>query len=78
MKPVTGETYSCPLLVNGQGFDCRISLNGQVIEPGKTYELPVRFLSKELVVNHLKAGTSISLWEGREIAEGKIQTIITC
>lgn len=77
-KPIAGEIYSCPLFVDGQGFDCRISLHCQVIEPGKIYKLPVRFLSKELVMHHLKAGTPISLWEGKEIAEGKIQTIIAC
>lgn len=73
--PITGNMYSCPLLIDGEGFDCRIWLGNKKIELGKIYDLEVSFLFRSLAKPHLNIGREISLWEGKEIANGKIKGI---
>ena len=73
--PITGSVYNCPLFVKDTGFDCRIALNESPIELGVTYELPVWFLNKELVLPHIWPGVAIYLWEGKEIAKGTVKYI---
>jgi len=74
-SPISGNVYSCPLLIDGEGFDCRIPLGDRRIELGQTYDLEVRFLFRDLAMPHLAPGRAISLWEGREIANGKIKAV---
>ena len=69
---ITGRVYPCPLLVDGEAFDCRIPLGNELIELGRTYELPVKFLFRDLAMPHLAVGKGIALWEGRQIADGKV------
>jgi hypothetical protein len=47
---LVGEFYSCPFFVDGQAFDCRIYLDGKRIELGEWYQLPVKFLNRDLVM----------------------------
>jgi len=67
------DNYSCPLLVGGEAFDCRIEIENPPLELGRTYELPVQFLSPDLALPLLRPGTPVTLWEGREIATGLIK-----
>lgn len=67
---ITGSVYGCPLFVDGQGFDCRISLEGKTLELGGTYILSVKFMNPSAVLPLLHPGKEISLWEGKEIARG--------
>lgn len=69
---VVGEVYGCPLFVDGEAFDCRIYLEGKTLDLGKTYEVGVKFLNPQLALPHLSPGKSIYLWEGKEIATGKV------
>jgi hypothetical protein len=73
---ISGNVYSCPLLIDGAAFDCRILLGDKRIELGHTYDLEVRFLFRDLALPHLALGRAISLWEGKEIANGKIKAIV--
>ena len=70
---VVGDTpYGCPLFVEGEAFDCRLLITSQTLHLGETYELPVKFLRPELVLPKLSPGKPLELWEGREIATGKV------
>jgi len=64
--------YGCLLVVDGEAFDCRVLQKERVLELGKTYELPVKFLRPDLVLPKLSPGKQISLWEGKEIATGSV------
>lgn len=70
---VTACEYGCPLLVDGQGFDCRFMPTTETVYSlGQEYEIPIKFLSPEMALPLLSVGRKISLWEGRPIAEGTI------
>ncbi len=69
---VVGQVYGCPLFVDGSGFDCRLILEGRELQLGGIYEIPVKFMNPDLVLPKLKRGKLITLWEGKEIATGKI------
>jgi len=69
---VTGEVYGCPLFVDGEAFDCRLCLDGRTLDLGKTYEIGVKFLNPQLALPRLLPGKTVSLWEGKEIATGKV------
>jgi hypothetical protein len=70
---VSGREYGCPLLVDGQGFDCRFMATTEAVYSlGHEYEIPIQFLSPEMALPLLGVGRKISLWEGRTIAEGTI------
>jgi hypothetical protein len=69
---VEGTFYACPLFVDGEAFDCRLLLNGQRLELGEYYEIPVIFLSPELVLPKLCVGKEVVLWEGKDVATGYV------
>lgn len=72
-----GEThYGCPLVVEGEGFDCRLLVSGRTLQLGKTYELPVKFLNPDFVLPKLSPGKVVTLWEGKEIASGKVVRVV--
>lgn len=64
--------YSAPVFVDGQGFDCRIILNGRVLPLGETLELELHFLNPKAAIPLLPRGTHFTLWEGKTIAEGTV------
>ena len=66
------DYYSCPFVVDGDAFDCRMLLEHRVLELGKTYQVPVKFLSPQLVLPRLKEGKEFVLLEGKEVAAGKV------
>lgn len=72
---VVGDVYGCPLFVDGEAFDCRMQLDGKTLVLGKTYELGVKFLNPQLALPHLSPGKAVSLWEGKEIAVGKVMRL---
>jgi hypothetical protein len=74
---VIGEnSYGCPLFVDGEAFDCRVLLNDQTLQLGETYELPIKFLSPDLALPKLSLGTSVILWEGKDIATGEVVRLV--
>lgn len=73
---IEGQYFACPLFVDNEGFDCRLLLDGQRIELGSTYEVPVKFLFRELALAKLAVGKEVLLWEGRNVARGQIVKIV--
>jgi len=71
-----GERYGCPLLVDGDAFDCRLLLAGRKFELGRTYEVPIKFLTRDLVLPRLYVGKSVQLWEGKIIGDGVVVGIL--
>jgi hypothetical protein len=71
-SPVTGVVYSCPLLIDGDAFDCRLYLETRTLHPGTTYVVGAKFLNPDLAVPRLYSGKQITLWEGKEVATGRV------
>jgi hypothetical protein len=69
--PIETGIYGCPLLIGDKGFDCRLLID-ETLKPGIIYELPVKFMNPAQALPHLSLGTAIVLWEGKEIATGKV------
>jgi hypothetical protein len=69
---IAKHPYGCPLLVDGEAFDCRLLIEGQTLELGSSYELPIKFFRPELALPKLSVGKSVTLWEGKDIATGKV------
>ena len=70
--PVIGKHFSCPMFISGEAFDCRLLIEGRTLELGETYEVPVKFLNADLALPKLKVGKEIALWEGKEVAAGRV------
>jgi hypothetical protein len=71
---ISGETmyYRCLLLVDGQAFGAEV-LGDQRIEPGNTYELPIRFVVPVLALQKLSPGKPVTLSEGKNVvAKGEV------
>ncbi len=71
-KPIRGDFYSCPLVVGPMMFDCRLILSGKLIDFGETYKIPIKLLNPQAALPYLLKGKPIKLWEGKDIADGKI------
>jgi hypothetical protein len=67
--------YGCLLFVDGEGFDCRFLVKGITLVLGQTYELPVKFLWPDLALPKMLQEKSVTLWEGVEIAVGRVLRI---
>jgi hypothetical protein len=74
---VHGDSYSCPCIVDGEAFDCRLLLAGRFLELGKTYQAPMKFMNWQLVRPRLSEGKAFSLWEGEDVAAGKVLYLAT-
>jgi hypothetical protein len=70
--PVGGIFYACPIFIHGEGFDCRLLLDGRILGLGEEYEVPVKFLFPDLALPKMDIEGEIFLWEGRIIASGNI------
>ena len=74
---VIGEApYGCTLFVGGEAFDCRFLMRAQTLELGNAYELPIKFLNPQLALPTLSPGKPVMLWEGKEIATGKVVRLV--
>jgi|SRR6185312_8705995 len=69
--PIESGVYGCPLFIGDKGFDCRLLID-ETLQPGALYELPVKFMNPAGALPLLSLGTAIALWEGQEIATGKV------
>lgn len=75
-SPVIGEFYACPLIIDGEAYDCRLLIKGEELKLGRSYEVPVKLLNRDLVMSKLFIGKSVILWEGKDVADGKVTKII--
>jgi hypothetical protein len=64
--------YGCLLFVDGEAFDCRLLITAQTLKLGGSYELPIKLLRPDLALPKISVGKSVALWEGKEIATGKV------
>jgi hypothetical protein len=73
-RKIISSQYRCPLFIDGEGFDCCLLLDNikDGLSPGKTFEVPIKFLRFDLAQHHLLPGAQFVLWAGRNIANGKI------
>lgn len=74
--PVSGDFYACPMIIDDKAYDCRLLIKDMTLELGQRYEVPVKFLNKDLIVPNLSVGKRVILWEGKEIADGQVTRII--
>lgn len=70
--PLGPDFYGCPMEIDGKAYDCRLLIGDNEIELGKYYEIPVKFLDKDLALPNLAVGKSITLLEGKEVANGQV------
>jgi hypothetical protein len=73
--PLGPDFYGCPLMIDGKAYDCRLFIGDNEIELGKYYEIPVKFLDKDLALPNISIGKDITLWEGKQVADGKVTRI---
>lgn len=74
--PVAGNYYACPMFIDGEGFDCRLLISGMSLALGTWYKVPVKFLNRDLALPNLVVGKVVTLWEGKDIADGKVLEIV--
>lgn len=67
--------FGCPLLIDGEYFDCRWLLDGRILELGHAHQVAVKFLFFALVASLLAVGKAIQMWDGRVIADGVITEV---
>lgn len=72
---INGKFYGCPMLVDNEGFDCRLMLDGQSLKLGSTYEIAVKFLNKDLALPKLFSGKEFFYGREKKIARGSIVKI---
>jgi hypothetical protein len=76
VKPINGNTYRCPMIIDGRGFECQIFFEGKIIQCGETYQFAVKFMNFGVVSSFIAVDKIIALWEGKKIATGKIIQIL--
>lgn len=73
---VSKTGYGCVVFVGGEGFECRILLGDITLELGRTYDLPVKFLRADLIRPFISVGTTVRLWEGKDIGSGEVYQLL--
>lgn len=77
-EPISKMPYGCPLMINGQGYDCRFIANQHdCFKLGETYEIPIKFLNPSLALMSISESNEITLWEGKIIAKGHVIKVFT-
>ena len=75
--PTPKDRFGCLLELNGDCFDCRLLLTETgALSPGQQAEVPIKFLSFDLVKNRLAPGAKFFLRDRTIIAEGEIVKIL--
>jgi hypothetical protein len=70
-KALPAAPFGCPFFYEGEGFDCRLLLD-QVLAPGTTAEVPIKFLNPGMVKPRLSVGARFKLWEAGDFADGEV------
>lgn len=73
---IMSNSYSCPMFINNEAYDCRLFFENNITELGKTYLVPIKFLNPNLVMDKLSLGKKVILWEGKDVADAIIEEII--
>ncbi|MEZ6235470.1 MAG: hypothetical protein R3B68_14885 [Phycisphaerales bacterium] len=74
-QPLVREHHKCVFQIDGANFDCLLDLRGiGSVWPGETKSIPISFLMIKLARPHLRVGAPFTLWEGKTIATGIIES----
>jgi hypothetical protein len=73
--PIRGGIYGCPMIIDGEAFECRLLLDQSSLQLGETYEIKVKFMNPDIVLPKLSIGKEFTLWEGKTIAKGQIKQL---
>jgi len=76
-SPVLGALYGCPMMIDGEGFDCRLMIKDAELLAGIWYDVPVKFLNRKLAIPRLSVGKKVVLWEGKDVADGVVVKMIS-
>ena len=71
-SPIVGDVYGCPMIIDGEAFECRLVFENKILQLGVVNEVSVKFMNPDLVLPKLSIGKKITLWEGKEVASGKV------
>ena len=75
--PTPRDTFGCLLELNGDCFDCRLLLTEiGALSPDQQAEVPIKFLSFNLLKNQLAPGAKFFLRDRTIIAEGEIVKVL--
>ncbi|QVL54712.1 MAG: hypothetical protein KFB95_05165 [Simkaniaceae bacterium] len=74
-KSRVADFYACPMIIDDKAYDCRLLIGDQKLIPGLHYKVPVVFVNRDLALPNLSVGKNITLWEGKEIADGQVTRI---
>ncbi len=74
-KPRVVDFYACPMIIDDKAYDCRLLIGDQELILGLHYQVPVVFVNRDLALPNLSVGKNITLWEGKEIADGQITRV---
>lgn len=72
---ISGQVYACPILIDGEAFDCRMYLPEGGLKLGDTYEVPVKFMNPSMVLPKLVPGKEVGIWEGKPIGIGSVVSV---
>jgi hypothetical protein len=73
-SPTNHHQFGCIFFVDNKMHDCRLLLDeiGSITPGEYKKNVPIKFLSPELILPILKKGLKFYLWDMRNIAEGEI------
>ena len=75
--PTPSDRFGCLFDYKGEYFESILLLYDiGSIGPGAEKEVPILFLSPEVIKHRLKAGDVFRLWEGRTIAHGRVTKLL--
>jgi len=74
--------YRCPVFLGAQrekANDCAFFLDqveGRAEPGGESIMVPIKFFFPELISDRLRVGAKLTLWEGRDIGEAEVLTVL--
>ena len=72
-----GDKYRPELLIDGARWACLTIGDGEIVEPGGTVQMGLKFLSPTQLASRLGVGTRFALTEGpRTVATGRVLQIL--
>ena len=72
-SPTPHEFFGCIFKMDEKMNDCRLLLQDiGSVEPGQTVDVPIKFLSPDLLGGRLVVGKKFQLWDGGIVALGEI------
>lgn len=76
-SPTPPHQFRCIFVLGDENYDCLLSLGKTgALYPGHTYEIPIKFLRPDLIVESLTVGRKFYLRDLRLIAEGEVTAIV--